>query len=453
MEIQFLGATKTVTGSKYLLKTSDKKVLIDCGLFQGLKDLRLRNRYPLPIAPETIDAVILTHAHLDHTGYLPLLVKNGFRGKIYCTQITKEMCKILLLDSGHLQEEDAARANRHGYSKHKPALPLYTRADAEAVFPQLTATPFHQDFSIGDLVFRYNHAGHILGAACLIAKQHDTSILFSGDLGRMNDPCVISPENIFAANYLVIESTYGDRLHEKIDPKEQLGEIIKRTVRRGGTVIIPAFAVGRTQSILYYIYQLKQEGKIPNIPVFLDSPMAQDMTEIMLRHKEEHRLSENICTAVTHMARYINTVEESKQLDNYPFPKIIISASGMLTGGRVLHHIKALANDKRNVIVLSGYQAAGTRGDALLHGRNVIKIYGELVTVNSEVVALSNISAHADYQEMIDWLKNITTPPRKVFITHGDPAAAESLQKKITDTLHWSCEIPDYLQKELLCQN
>lgn len=450
MEIQFLGATRTVTGSKYLLRTDNVKVLVDCGLFQGLKDLRLRNRIPFPVAPATIDAVVLTHAHLDHTGYLPLLVKNGFRGKIYCTQATKEMCEVLLLDSGHLQEEDAARANRHGYSKHKPALPLYTRVDAQAVFPQLTTVPFHKNFMVGDLNFCFNHAGHILGAACLIVEQGGTSILFSGDLGRMDDPCITAPENIFAANYLVIESTYGDRLHEKIDPKEQLGEIVRRTTQRGGSVIIPAFAVGRTQSLLYYIYQLKQEGKIPNIPVFLDSPMAQDMTEIMLRHKEEHRLAEGICVAASRVARYVNTVDESKQLDNDSFPKIIISASGMVTGGRVLHHIRALAGDKRNVIVFSGYQAVGTRGDALLHGHNAIKIYGEIVTVNSEIAVLNNISAHADYHEMIDWLKNIKIPPRKVFITHGDPAASEFLQKKITDTLHWSCVVPEYLQVEQL---
>ncbi|EKE01530.1 MAG: hypothetical protein ACD_21C00107G0008 [uncultured bacterium] len=449
MEIQFLGATKTVTGSKYLLKT-DKKVLVDCGLFQGIKELRLRNWVQFPIAPSTIDAVVLTHAHLDHSGYLPLLVKNGFRGKIYCTPATKELCRILLLDSGHLQEEEAYRANKHGYSKHKPALPLYTQADAEAVLSQFTSVPFHQDFMIGDINFRFNHAGHIFGAASLLAKHQETSILFSGDLGRVSDLCVIPPEQIATADYLVIESTYGDRLHEQIDPKEQLGEIIKRTAERGGTVIIPTFAVGRAQSILYYIYQLQQEGKIPQIPVFLDSPMAQDVTDIMLAHKEDHKLSASVCVAALHVAHYVNSVEESKQLDANQFPKIIIAASGMLTGGRVLHHIKALANDSRNVILLSGYQAIGTRGDALLRGNKTIKIYGELVTVNAEVVALSNISAHADYQEMINWLKGITTQPRKVFITHGDPVAAEALQSKISDALHWQCVVPEYLQIEQL---
>lgn len=449
MEIQFLGATKTVTGSKYLLR-ADKKILVDCGLFQGMKELRLRNWIQFPIAPSTIDAVVLTHAHLDHTGYLPLLFKNGFRGKIYCTQATKELCEILLLDSGYIQEEEAYRANKHGYSKHNPALPLYTRADAEAVLPQFNVIPFHQDFVVGDLSFRFNHAGHILGAACLFVEHREISILFSGDLGRGNNPCIVAPENILAANYLVIESTYGDRLHDDVDPKEQLGEVIRRAAERGGTVVIPAFAVGRTQSMLCDIYRLQQEGKIPKIPVFLDSPMAQDVTELVLRHREEQFFSETHCTAALHMARYINSVEESKQLDNNRFTKIIISASGMLSGGRVLHHVKAFADDERNVILFSGYQAIGTRGDALLKGNKKIKIYGEYVTVNAEVIALSNISAHVDYQEMIDWLKNITIPPRKVFITHGDPQAAESLQNKIRDNLKWECIVPEYLQVEQL---
>jgi metallo-beta-lactamase family protein len=265
MEIQFLGATKTVTGSKYLLRTDNKKVLVDCGLFQGIKELRLRNWKQFPIAPETIDAVVLTHAHLDHSGYLPVLVKKGFRGKIYCTPATKELCEILLLDSGHIQEEEAYRANKHGYSKHKPALPLYTCADAEAVFPQFITVPFHQDFTVGDLSFRYNRAGHILGAATLLVKNRETSILFSGDLGRVSDSCILSPESVLPADYLVVESTYGDTLHEETDPKEQLGDVIRRVVEREGTVIIPTFAVGRTQTILYYLYQLQQEGKVPDV--------------------------------------------------------------------------------------------------------------------------------------------------------------------------------------------
>ena len=445
MELQFLGATKTVTGSKYLL-TADKQVLVDCGLFQGLKELRLRNWQRFPLNPAAITAVVLTHAHLDHSGYLPLLVKKGFRGKIYCTQATKELCRILLLDSGHIQEEEARRANKHGYSKHKPALPLYTQADAEAILSQFQALPFHEDFTLGEFQFRFNRAGHIFGAASLLVRCQGTSILFSGDLGRATAPCVVPPEKIPPADYLVIESTYGDRLHEQVNPKKELSEIITRVVKRGGTIIIPTFAVGRTQAILYYIYQLKQETSIPDVPVFLDSPMAQEITTTMLKYTDDYRYSKSFYQAACKVAHHVSSVEESKKIDASPFPKVIIASSGMLTGGRVLHHIKAFAPDNRSMILLSGYQALGTRGDTLLRGNKKIKVYGKVVTVNAEVVALSNISAHVDYQEMLAWLQEIPSPPRKVFITHGDLPAAESLQEKIQNVLRWSCEIPEYLQ-------
>lgn len=449
MEIQFLGATKTVTGSKYLLK-ADKKVLVDCGLFQGLKELRLRNWQSLPIAPDSIDAVVLTHAHLDHTGYLPLLVKNGFCGKIYATPFTIELCKLLLLDSGHLQEEEARRANRLGYSKHKPALPLYTRDDAQAVFSLFKPISFHQDFSVGDLHFRFNRVGHIFGAASLLVKCRKTSILFSGDLGRPNDPCVIPPEDITSADYLVIESTYGDRLHESVNPEDSLAEVVNKASQRGGTIIIPAFAVGRTQTIIYYLYHLKEAGKILNIPIFLDSPMAEDITDIMMQYASEHLLNRKTCDAIAKMVCYVKTIDESKQIDNYTYPKIIISASGMATGGRVLHHIKALAIDKRNMILFVGYQAAGTRGELLLRGKKEIKIFGATVTINAEIVELHNVSAHADYQEMLNWLGKPKIAPRKIFITHGEIQGATALQAKIQAAFGWSSVIPDYLQTEVL---
>lgn len=449
MEIQFLGATETVTGSKYLLK-AEKNILVDCGLFQGLKELRLKNREKFPIDPATIEAVVLTHAHLDHTGYLPLLVKNGFKGKIYCTKPTKELCKILLKDSGFLQEEEAARANKYKYSKHSPAIPLYTAADAEAVFGHLVDVDFHQEFSIGDCTFYYSHAGHIHGSAFVLVKNKDTSILFTGDLGRSYSPFIHLPEEILPADYLVIESTYGNRLHGDINPKDELCEIINKTAARGGSVIIPAFAVGRTQSLLYYIYQLQQEGKIPNIPVFIDSPMAKEVAQILLTNLKGNCFSEEVCEASTKVARYVSSVEESKEIDTYSFPRVIISASGMLTGGRILHHLRALAGDDKNTIVFSGYQAKGTRGDALINGDKILKIYGEMVKVNAQIVTLHNMSAHVDYNEMLAWLKNLKTPPHKVFITHGELDAALFLQNKIKETFNWPCIIPGYLQTEKL---
>lgn len=451
MQLQFLGATQTVTGSKYLLTTEHSKYLVDCGLFQGLKELRLRNWSPLPVDPGAINAVILTHAHLDHSGYLPLLIKNGFKGKVYCTAATKDLCAIILPDSGHLQEEEANRANRYGYSKHKPALPLYTHAEAEKALNSIVGYPFDQDINLDhDLVLNFRRAGHILGAASTLFKFNTTSILFSGDLGRQNDPCIFPPEPPPAVDYLVIESTYGDRLHENVDPKDKLAEVINRTVKRGGTVILPTFTVGRTQNILYYLYLLRKNQIIPDVPVFLDSPMAEEATKVLLKHYEEHRLPESECVAACNMVRYVASVEDSKKIDTYAFPKIIISASGMATGGRVLHHIKVFGGDARNAILFTGYQAAGTRGASMLQGKKEIKMLGEIVKINAEVVALDNVSAHADYQETLNWLKGITKPPRKVFISHGEPQAAQALKAKIEQAFGWRCEVPEYLETAVL---
>lgn len=447
MEIQFLGATKTVTGSKYLLK-SQKNVMVDCGLFQGLKDLRLRNRAPLAVDPKTIDAVVLTHAHLDHSGYLPVLVKNGFSGKIYGTPFTIELCKILLLDSGHLQEEEAYRANKYAYTKHKLALPLYTQADAEKVFSHFEKIPFYEDFTIGDLKFNFRRAGHIFGSASILVKQKDLSVLFSGDLGRVTLPCIPPPDDSLDVDYLVLESTYGDRLHKKEDPEEALKRVINRTIERGGTVIIPAFAVGRSQSILYYIYRLKQLEELSNVPIFLDSPMAKSVTDMMLESNGRHYITKEDCAGISGMVRYVNSVEESKEVDRYAYPKIIVSASGMATGGRVLHHIKAFGGDNRNTILFAGYQALGTRGDAMLKGKKTIKIHGKEILINAEIFSLSNMSAHADYKEIFNWLDGVKVAPKKVFITHGEPYAAESLAKKLGKKRSWECVIPEYLHSE-----
>lgn len=451
MQLTFLGATKTVTGSKYLITINNKKILVDCGLFQGFKELRNRNRDKFPIDPKTIDCVLITHAHIDHTGYLPLLVKNGFAGKIYCTPATYELCKILLPDSGFLQEEEAHFANKHGYSRHNPALPLYTREDAEKTLPLFRTIEFEQLLELNnDIKVTFKPAGHILGASIILFEYQQTRLLFSGDLGRMHDVLMSSPTNIQQADYLVVESTYGNRLHEHDDPSEQLERIINRTVKRGGKIVIPAFAVGRAQLMLYLIYQLKQAGKIADIPVFLDSPMAISATGLLCKYNEQHKINQNECHHVCNIANYINTADESKALNDVEGPMIIISASGMVEGGRVLHHIKLLAPDMRNTILLTGYQAAGTRGEAIAHGKDHLKIHGEIIPVKADVVNLTNISAHADYNEILEWLSHFTKAPRKVFITHGEEESAQSLKKKIQEKFGWHCVIPDYLQVERL---
>ena len=451
MQLTFLGATQTVTGSKYLLDIGTRRILIDCGLFQGQKELRLRNWESLPIDPASINTVILTHAHIDHSGYLPLLVKNGFTCSVYTTQGTKDLCSILLPDSGYLQEEEACFANRHGYSTHKPALPLYTEAEAEVSLAQFIGMNFYQKQSLStDCHFQFIPAGHIIGSAFVYLKFQETSLLFSGDVGRFNDPIMRAPTNITGADYLVLESTYGNRLHSKESPEAQLKDIIIKTAKRGGMLLIPAFAVGRAQSLLYYIYRLKQKGEIPNLPVFVDSPLAIDATQIFYQHSAEHRLNLQEANAMCQAAHYIRSQEESKKLDCLAMPSIIISASGMAAGGRVLYHLKMLAPDSRNTILFAGYQAAGTRGADIVNGKQEIKIHGEMIPIRAHVESLTNISAHADYEEILAWLKDFKKPPRKVFITHGEPEAAQALKEKIENQWGWTCVIPSYLQEESL---
>jgi metallo-beta-lactamase family protein len=452
MKLTFLGATNTVTGSKFLLTLGTKNVLIDCGLFQGLKELRLRNWNKFPIDPKLIDIVVLTHAHIDHTGYLPLLIKNGFKGKVYCSSATKDLCAVLLPDSGYLQEEEAKFLNKHGISKHKPALPLYTKADAEHALTALHTLPFRKPYKIDEETYiTLIPAGHILGATFVQFKHYDSTVLFSGDLGRPEDIVMLPPAIVQAADYIVVESTYGNRLHKKIDPLDELEDIITRTIAREGTVVIPAFAVGRAQHLLYLMYLLKKDGRIPaNIPIYLDSPMAKEATHLFVRYAELHRLDAKLSQQVCDVATYINSKEESQSLDAIVTPKIIISASGMLEGGRVLHHIKSFAPDERNTIVFAGYQAAGTRGADMINGKPSIKVFGQTLPIKAEVKVLSNMSAHADYQEILDWLSHFNHHPRKVFITHGEPEAALSLKQKIEERFKWQCVVPDYLQCEQL---
>jgi metallo-beta-lactamase family protein len=445
MHIQFLGGAGTVTGSKYLVTTPKARVLVDCGLFQGLKQLRLRNWAPLPVEPASVDAVVLTHAHLDHSGYLPLLVKNGFCGRIYCTPATLELCKLLLPDSGHLQEEDAEYANRHGFSRHRPALPLYTEEDAERSLRQFHAVGVDETFDIGGLQVRLAPAGHILGAAFVILKDGQRQVTFSGDLGRPHDPIMIAPRALTETDYLIVESTYGDRLHPAGDPCDELEPVITRTIRRGGVVVVPAFAVGRAQFLLYCIQRLKAQGRIPaSLPVFLNSPMAVDVTGLYLRFRSEHRLDAAESEATCHTATFVNSVEESKRLNTLHHPMIIVAASGMATGGRVIHHLKAFAPDPHNTILFSGYQAAGTRGAAMLAGAKTIRIHGQDVPVNAEIAALSTLSAHADSAETLHWLRNFTTPPRRTFITHGEPVASDALRLRIERELGWRTHVPEY---------
>ncbi len=451
MEITFLGATETVTGSKYLLSFDNRKILVDCGLYQGRKDLRLRNWNRLPIDPATIDTVLITHAHIDHTGYLPLLIKNGFKGTIYSTEGTRDLCSILLPDSGHLQEEEAEMANKYGYSKHTPAFPLYTQKDGEEALNYFDTIPFNQQFNLTDkFSFQFLPAGHIIGASFIRIQHKDCSLLFTGDMGRLHDPVMKAPTVIHDIDYLVVESTYGNRLHEPGHPKDYLKDIINTTVHRGGTVVIPSFAVGRAQAILHYIYLLKKEKSIPDIPVFLDSPMAVNATHILLKHIENLRLNKDECGQLNDIATYVNTPEESKELDSNQSPKIIISASGMATGGRVLFHIKVYGSDRKNTILFTGYQAEGTRGDRMVKGEKKIKIHGEIVQIQAQVESLSNTSAHSDYEETLKWLSFYEKAPKKVFITHGELAAANSLKEKIEQQFGWNCVVPHYLQNETL---
>jgi metallo-beta-lactamase family protein len=446
MKIGFYGAAGTVTGSRYLLQGAAGTVLVDCGLFQGYKQLRLRNWSPPPFDPAAIDAVILTHAHLDHSGYLPVLVRLGFKGPVYCTPATADLCRILLPDSGRIQEEDARRANRHRYSKHDPALPLYTEKEALRSLKRLRAVDFRKSFAPArGFVAELHQAGHILGAAMVHLREGSASILFSGDLGRISDPVMLPPAPPVPADCLVLESTYGDRRHEATDPEEQLGAIIRRVVRRRGVVLIPAFAVGRTQSLLHFIRGLKHRHAIPrSLPVFLNGPLATEATALYRRHCEEHRLASTGCEALCEEAAVVATVEESKALNRRKGPMIIIAGSGMATGGRVVHHLKAFAPDPRNAIVLAGFQAGGTRGAALEAGTDAIKIHGEYVPVRAEIAKLENISAHADAFEMLDWLRLTPHRYRHIYLTHGEPAASDALRQRIARELRLDCSVPDY---------
>jgi len=419
-------------------------VLVDCGLFQGLKKLRERNWRSLPIEPASLGAVVLTHAHIDHSGYLPRLCRLGFRGPVYCSEATAELLGILLPDAGFLQEEDAKRANKYGYTRHHPAEPLFTRKEAEACLVQLRPTAFNQQFVVASQVSgEFRPTGHIVGAASVALRTPRVSVTFSGDVGRPHDPIMKPPALLGQSDYLVVESTYGDRLHFKEDVAEALARTLNETAARGGVLLVPAFAVGRAQHLLHLLTRLRSEGAIPNIPVHLDSPMAIHATEIFSHHQAEHRISKEECRAFSRTAQYARTSEESKWIDEQTGPRVIISASGMATGGRVLHHLQRFLPDERNTVLLVGYQAAGTRGRALAEGADELKIHGQYVRVRARVAQISGLSAHADYSEMLDWLRRSQLAPRAVFVTHGEPAAVDAFRRRLRDTFDWNAIDPD----------
>jgi metallo-beta-lactamase family protein len=445
MFLSFFGAAGTVTGSKYMLQIDNRNILLDCGLFQGLKNLRQRNWETPPFDVASIEAVVLTHAHIDHSGFLPVLMKHGYQGPVYCTSGTAALCGILLPDSGHLQEEEAGYLTRHKYARHDPALPLYTREDAEKTLKLLRPVDFDTDLDLGGGVHvRFTPAGHILGSAWVTFMQNGFRVVFSGDVGRLVDPVMNPPVPVEHCDILVCESTYGDRLHPADNPLDELAKVIHRTAKRGGVVLVPAFAVGRTQALLHLISELKKARAIPDIPVYLNSPLAIDATEIYAAHAGEHRLSAQACRELFGVAEFIRSEEASRALNTSEGPAIILAGSGMATGGRVVHHLRTLLPDPKNTVLLAGFQAPGTRGEALQKGAEEIKIFGEYVPVRAEIMDLDSMSAHGDYLEIIEWLRGIKVKPRRMFLTHGEPPAADAFRKHIERHLGWHPEIPEY---------
>ena len=443
---RFLGAAGTVTGSRYLIEWGRRRILIDCGLFQGFKQLRRRNRKPFPVRPASIDTVLLTHAHLDHSGYLPALIRAGFRGRVLATPATKELCGLILPDSGHLQEEEARYAQRKKFSKHKKPLPLYTLKDAQAALEQLDTVAFNERIGLGDgNRAEFIPAGHLLGAAQIRLTINGTTVHFSGDLGHDKDHLMRAPVPFGGADVLVCESTYGNRQHPDIAPEAELAPILKNTFARGGTVLIPSFAVGRAQGLMYHIARLMKRNEIPYVPVFLNSLMAVDATEIYHRHHEEHHVSREDCTNMFRLAKRVNSVEQSKELNTRQGPMIIISASGMLTGGRILHHLVSFGGDRRNTIVLSGFQAGGTRGASLAGGERNLRIFGRTHRIEAEVVQLAAFSGHADADEILAWMK-AGPPPHMTYLTHGEPEAADTLRRRVSHDLGRAVRVPEHLE-------
>ena len=453
--LTFLGAAKTVTGSKYLLQTGDRRVLIDCGLFQGLKELRERNWQRFPVEPADLDAVVLTHAHIDHSGYLPRLVKHGFRGRVFCTPGTADLCRIMLPDAGRLAEEDAREANRHGYSKHAPALPLFTEGDALRALTQLQPVGYDRPMPVGGgVTATFTDAGHLLGSAFVrlgLEGDGGTQILFSGDLGRYNRPVLPDPSAVDTAGVLLLESTYGDRAHDPDDNGDRLATVIRETIDRGGKVIIPAFAVGRVEEVIYWLRALEAARRIPVVPVYLDSPMAVQALRYYASHSND--LDPDMRTRRGELSAFtttrftaVSSPQQSREIQASRLPSIVISSSGMATGGRILHHLKAALPNPRHTVLFVGYQAAGTRGRTLVEGADTVKIHGQSIAVAARIERIDSMSAHADAGEIMRWLRGFTRRPSMTYLVHGEPPAQDALRSRIEKDLGWALHVPDYLE-------
>jgi len=475
IKLTFLGAARTVTGSKHLVESNGSRVLVDAGLFQGLRELRDRNWQDLPLKATDIDAIVLTHAHLDHCGYLPRLVSQGFRGRIFCTAGTQDLCRIVLADAGRLQEEDAAFANRHGFSKHTPALPLYTEVDAARAVSQLQPCGYDRTLPVAPgIEVEFVNAGHLLGSSFVRMHVGDRVVLFGGDLGRFNRPVLPDPTMMSDADYLLVESTYGDRVHERDDDGERLATIVTETVQRGGKLIIPSFAIGRVEELIYWLRRLESAHRIPTLPVFVDSPMAAaalarytdrlheldpelapEVGDDMAPHdaaahepiddrRRQARQERDVCAFCTTRFRVTASVEESKALTASQVPSIVISSSGMAEGGRVLHHLKAALPNARNTVLFVGYQAAGTRGRRLVDGEKSVKIHGEWIPVAARIERIDSMSAHADSTEILRWLHGFAAAPKETFIVHGEVTAMQALSSSIDRELGWKHRMPEH---------
>lgn len=451
--LTFLGAAGTVTGSKHLLEVGTQRVLVDCGLFQGLKDLRLRNWAPLPIEPASIDAVVLTHAHLDHCGYLPRLVAGGFKGTIFCTPGTRELCTLVLPDSARLQEEDARHANRHGYSKHEPALPLYTEADAARALDRLQPVGYERPVPIASSVeVDFINAGHLLGSAYARVRTGGRTILFGGDLGRYDRPVLPDPSPVAAADVLLLESTYGDRVHEPDDDGARLAAIVKETAARGGRLIVPSFAIGRAEEVLYWLHRLEEQQRIPALPVYLDSPMA--VAALNFYEGRLNELDPDIKNGGRQLSAFYTTrlttiadARDSAELVASSQPAIVISSSGMATGGRVLRHLAAALPNPNNTVLFVGYQAAGTRGRLLADGSKQIKLLGQEIRVAARIERIDSMSAHADSNEIMRWLSGFKSAPKLTCLVHGEPPSLAALRQRITSTLRWPVHVAEHLER------